>query len=207
MGGAVGYCPQEPQILSGSIADNIARFSDGYDFEAVVRAARLVGLHDRVEALPQAYGTLLGMGGFPLSAGLKQQVALARAFYGDPDLIVLDEPAVWVEQVAQTALLQSIDTARSRGAAVVLITHQPGLLRGADRIALVRAGSIEMLGPRAQVMERLGARAGTVADTETRREGSPKAAAGSASGALRHAQPVSGAVTLAATRSGRGQME
>jgi ABC-type protease/lipase transport system fused ATPase/permease subunit len=92
-GASIGYCPQDPQLFAGTVFDNIARFSDGRHIDEVVSAARMVGLHDRIEALPEGYSTVLAPGGNPLSSGMKQQVALARAFFGDPDLVVLDEPA------------------------------------------------------------------------------------------------------------------
>ncbi|MEN9774868.1 MAG: hypothetical protein RL322_1938 [Pseudomonadota bacterium] len=169
-GAAVGYCGQAPQLLSGTIADNISRFSGVGGLDTVVRAAQQLGLHDRIEALPDGYSTRISAEGFPLSAGLRQQVALARAFYGDPALIVLDEPAAWVDQATQTALSRAIERARERGAGVVVITHQPTLLRSADRIAVMRGGAIELLGPRDEVLRQLAgqgrgmARRGTVGD-------------------------------------------
>jgi ABC-type protease/lipase transport system fused ATPase/permease subunit len=86
---------------------------------------------------------------------MRQQVALARAFYGDPGLLVLDEPAAWLDHAGQQALLSSIDQARARGAAVVMITHQPALLRNASRIAVMNGGTIEMVGPADKVMAHL----------------------------------------------------
>lgn len=152
----IGYCPQEPQLFSGSIADNISRFSVGECFPAVVEAARQVGLHERVEALPDGYATLMAAGGHPLCAGLRQQIALARAFYADPDLIVLDEPAAWIDQSAQASLMQAFDRVTERGGAVVVMTHQPALLRTADRVAVMRQGAIELIGPRQAVTRKLG---------------------------------------------------
>ena len=90
-----------------------------------------------------------------LPAGMRQQVALARAFYGDPGLLVLDEPAAWLDHAGQQALLSSIDQARARGAAVVMITHQPALLKNASRIAVMNGGAIEMVGPADKVMAHL----------------------------------------------------
>lgn len=169
----VGYCPQEPQLFSGSVADNISRFNSGECFAAVVEAARQVGLHERVEALPDGYATQLGADGHPLSAGLRQQLALARAFFADPDLIVLDEPAAWIDQAAQASLLQALDRLVQRGAAAVVITHQPGLLRSADRLAVMRNGAIDVIGPRNAVLRRItsGPSAGSPPASASRREG------------------------------------
>jgi PrtD family type I secretion system ABC transporter len=152
----VGYCPQEPQLLAGTIEENINRFNhtDGLR-EHVCRAARTVGLDTSVSALPDSYTSSIGSGGMVLPAGMRQQVALARAFYGDPGLLVLDEPAAWLDHAGQQALLSSIDQARARGAAVVMITHQPALLRNASRIAVMNGGTIEMVGPADKVMAHL----------------------------------------------------
>lgn len=152
----VGYCPQEPQLLTGTIEDNISRF-DGADVgrEPVRRAARRVGLDASVSALPDSYTSSVGNGGMVLPAGMRQQVALARAFYGDPGLLILDEPAAWLDHAGQQALLSSIDQARARGAAVVMITHQPALLRNASRIAVMNGGTLEMVGPADKVMAHL----------------------------------------------------
>jgi len=204
-GAAVGYCPQEPQLFAGSVAENIARLSDELNMEAVVRAARQVGLHERIELLPEGYATILASGGYPLSAGLRQQLALARAFYGDPDFIVLDEPAAWVDQFAQNALLQAIDVVRARGAAVALITHQPALLRGADRIAVMRNGGIEMLGPRGQVMQRIGAQTRPAADSAT--SGDAGALRARAPAGASQAGVASGSFALAAPLSDKEQVE
>ena len=152
----VGYCPQEPQLLAGTIEENINRF-DGADSgrEPARRAARSVGLDTSVSALPDSYTSSIGSGGMVLPAGMRQQVALARAFYGDPGLLVLDEPAAWLDHAGQQALLSSIDQARARGAAVVMITHQPALLKNASRIAVMNGGAIEMVGPADKVMAHL----------------------------------------------------
>jgi len=173
---SIGYCPQEPQLFSGSIADNISRFAPGDCFGAVVAAARQVGLHERIEALPDGYATLMAADGHPLSAGLRQQVALARAVYGDPDLIVLDEPAAWIDQAGQASLLQALERVAQRGGAAVVITHQPGLLRSADRLAVMRNGAIDVVGPRNAVLRRItnGQVAGSTVTDARRRDGGPE---------------------------------
>jgi PrtD family type I secretion system ABC transporter len=152
----IGYCPQEPQLFAAAIDENIARF-DGSDSShaAVVRAARAVGLDSMVSALPDAYQSHLAQGGLSLPAGMRQQLSLARAFYGEPRLVILDEPTAWLDSAAQQALFEAIRTARENGAAVVVITHQPALLRRADRIAVLNNGSIEAIGAADKVMAHL----------------------------------------------------
>jgi ABC-type protease/lipase transport system fused ATPase/permease subunit len=136
---------------------------------------------------------------------MKQQVALARAFFGDPDLIVLDEPAAWVDQSGQNALMQAIDAARSRGAGVVLITHLPALLRNADTIAVMRGGAIEMVGPRGQIMQRIGVRSRAPDGDQAMAEAtSPRTGA---SGNQVHSSPGTGSFALAAPISARENTE
>jgi PrtD family type I secretion system ABC transporter len=211
-GACVGYCPQQPQLFAGTITANIARFSESERVDAVMQAARLVGLHDRVEALAEGYGTYLLPDGYPLSAGMRQQIALARAFYGSPDLLVLDEPAAWLDQAAQVALIEAIEVARARGAAVAVMTHQPGLLRNADRIAVMKAGAIEMIGPRFKVFQQLGGRASRATPVEVASAERDAADAGRA-----QAPPTSedsaasarsaGSFVLSAPRPGQEQFE
>lgn len=157
----VGYCPQEPLLFTGSIDENIARFSarDGWR-EPVRRAAQLVGLDAWVSALPDAYASRIASGASSLPAGVRQQLALARAFYGDPGLLVLDEPAAWLDHSAQQALLGAIDAARARGATVVMITHQPSLLKNASRIVVMNGGAVELSGPADKVLAHLAGNRG-----------------------------------------------
>ena len=155
----VGYCPQELQLFAGAIDQNIARFDPGEGLrDAVMRVSRAVGLDSMVSALPDAYGSRLGPGGLSLPSGMRQQLALARAFFGNPGLVVLDEPAAWLDRSGQQALLEAIDAVRSRGATVVVISHQPALLRNADRIAVMNGGVIEVIGPAQKVLAQLSGR-------------------------------------------------
>ncbi len=157
----VGYCPQEPQLFAGPIDENIARLngSDGWR-EPVRRAAQSVGLDAWVSSLPDAYASRLGDSAAALPAGVRQQIALARAFYGDPDLLVLDEPTAWLDHAAQQALMNAIEAARARGATVVLMTHQPALLKNASRIVVMNGGAIELSGPAEKVLAHLAGRRG-----------------------------------------------
>jgi ATP-binding cassette subfamily C protein len=162
LGRHFGYMPQESSLFEGSIKENIARFarSDNAEEaraidEAVVRAAQEAGVHDLILELPQGYDTLLGLGGAGLSAGQAQRIALARALYGDPQVLLLDEPNAFLDQAGEAALLAAVANARSRGATVIVIAHRRGLLAVADRLLVLEAGRPKMIGPAKDVVARL----------------------------------------------------
>lgn len=158
LGPHLGYLPQDVQLFAGSIAENIARFGET-DAEQVVAAARMAGVHELLLALPQGYDTLLGENGSGLSGGQKQRVGLARALYGLPALIVLDEPNANLDEAGEKALLAAIDQLRQHKRTLVLITHKPALLAGADKLLLLRAGQMQAFGPAMRVMQDLHAAA------------------------------------------------
>lgn len=157
----IGYLPQVPSLFAGSIKDNISRFaaSVGVDPETVdreaVRAAMAAGAHELILRLPHGYDTILGPFGQGLSAGQAQRVALARALYGDPVLLVLDEPNSNLDQEGEAALMQAILGAASRGASVVIIAHRAGVLARVDRLLMMRDGVVQMEGPREEVLEKM----------------------------------------------------
>jgi ATP-binding cassette subfamily C protein len=157
----IGYLPQLPSLLAGSIKDNISRFSSaaGADPAAVdrgaVRAAMAAGAHRLIQRLPQGYDTVLGPYGQGLSAGQAQRVALARALYRDPVLMVLDEPNSHLDQEGEAALKQAILAATARGAAVVVVAHRAGVLARVDRLLVMRHGSIHLEGPREEVLMKM----------------------------------------------------
>ncbi len=159
----IGYLPQVPSLFAGSIKDNISRFaaSTGVDPETIdreaVRAAMAAGAHELILRLPHGYDTVLGPFGQGLSAGQAQRVALARALYGDPVLLVLDEPNSNLDQEGEAALMQAILGAASRGAAVVIIAHRAGVLARVDRLLMMREGVIQLEGPREEVLEKMRA--------------------------------------------------
>ena len=162
LGKHLGYMPQEPSLFEGSIKDNIARFSRASTADeasaiddAVVQAAKEAGVHELILELPQGYDTLLGLGGAGLSAGQAQRIALARAVYGQPRLLVLDEPNAFLDQAGESALLTAVTAARARSATVIVIAHRRGLLAVADRLLVLEAGRPKMIGPTKDVVARL----------------------------------------------------
>jgi ATP-binding cassette subfamily C exporter for protease/lipase len=151
LGPHVGYLPQGVELFDGTIADNIARFGD-VEMKKVEAAANAVGLHDFIMALPQGYDTDVGPEGARLSGGQRQRVGLARAFYGDPVFVVLDEPNSSLDEVGEAALADAIADAKSRGTTIVAITHRVNLLKVCDKVLLLRDGQTQAFGPRDEVM-------------------------------------------------------
>lgn len=154
LGPNLGYLPQDVELFEGTLAENIARFSET-DPEKVVEAARCAGLHDTILRLPKGYDTPIGEAGAVLSGGQRQRVGLARAIYGDPAFIVLDEPNANLDEAGEAALVKTVRSMKEKGKTVVLITHRPGILAVADRLLLLQDGRVQAEGPRDAVLAAL----------------------------------------------------
>ena len=150
----VGYLPQDTELFAGTIRDNIARFRPDVPDEAVVEAATMANVHPLILRLPKGYETELTDGGYVLSAGQRQRIGLARALLGDPRLLVLDEPNASLDAEGEEALMRAIDTMKSRGATIVVVSHKPNVFRSADKMLVLREGRMELFGPREAVMAR-----------------------------------------------------
>ncbi|MBT9512521.1 MAG: type I secretion system permease/ATPase [Acidovorax sp.] len=156
LGPHVGYLPQDTSLFGGSIAENIARFSM-VDSRKVIAAARCAGLHEMVLRFPKGYDTPIGEAGRLLSGGQRQRIGLARALYGDPVFLVLDEPNAHLDDVGEAALLAAIRQLKERGKTIVMVTHRAGVLALADQVVVLREGQIQLRGPRDQVLAQLQA--------------------------------------------------
>jgi ATP-binding cassette subfamily C protein len=163
LGGMIGYMPQEASLFSGSVKANIGRFrsfrdGDSAELDAqVIEAARQAGAHEMILQLPGGYACELAHGGRGLSAGQAQRIALARALFGAPNLVILDEPNAHLDTEGEAALLQTLAALKARGASVLIIAHRSGVLAALDKLMILREGKIELFGPREAVLQRVGA--------------------------------------------------
>lgn len=156
----IGYLPQDVELFSGTVGENIARLRGELDpasSEGIVAAARLAHAHDMILQLPDGYDTQIGEGGAVLSGGQRQRVALARALYGEPKLVVLDEPNANLDSEGEAALIAALRELKARGVTVIMATHSPTLMAALDKLAVIRNGTMDMFGPSAAVLARLRA--------------------------------------------------
>ncbi len=154
LGEHVGYLPQEIELFADTIAANINRFRPGDD-GAVIRAAQMAGVHELILRLPKGYETQIGDGGTMLSGGVRQRIALARAVYGTPSLVVLDEPSSNLDGQGDLALSQCIQHLKDQKVSVVLVSHRPHTVNVADKLLVLQDGAVATFGSRAEVLERL----------------------------------------------------
>jgi ABC-type protease/lipase transport system fused ATPase/permease subunit len=166
LGPALGYLPQDVELFAGTVAENIARFTDKFGdqpaailSEAVIAAAQAAGAHEFIVRLPKGYDTPVGESGRALSGGQRQRVALARALFGEPALVVLDEPDASLDAEGEDALVAALQRLRARGAAVVAVTQRRRLLSIADKVIVMRDGSIERTAVRSEAGGELAAEA------------------------------------------------
>lgn len=151
-GPLIGYLPQDVEMFEGTVAHNIARLQENTSEESVITAAQMAGAHEMILQLPHGYATEMGIGGIALSPGQRQRIGLARAFYGPPKLLVLDEPDASLDEFGRTALENALRQAREMQITTVLITHHRSLLRHIDNLMVLRDGLIEKFGPTHDVL-------------------------------------------------------
>ena len=150
----VGYLPQNIELFAGTVRDNIARLGEAPD-EAVIAAAELAGAHRTVLGLDAAYETRIGEGGVPVSGGQRQRIALARAVFGDPALVVLDEPNAHLDSDGEGALIQALDQLRERGITVVLVAQRAPVMMKANRVVVIKDGKMAAYGPTDRILDKL----------------------------------------------------
>lgn len=172
LGQFVGYLPQDVELFPGTVVENIARFSEASD-DSVVDAARRAGAHEMILRLTQGYNTQIGEGGNHLSAGQRQRVGLARAMFGLPKLMILDEPNANLDAEGELALIQAIATLKQAACTVILVSHKPSIMAGADKLLVLREGRIELFGPRQEVLSKLASPAMQPRPSEDRKLQAP----------------------------------
>lgn len=180
LGAAIGFVPQQATMFRGTIRDNIARFRSDATDEQVVEAAREADAHEMILSLPDGYETRLGLNGAGLSGGQAQRVSMARALFGHPALVVLDEPNAYLDGDGDVGMIECIAGLRARGTSVVVIAHRPSILRGVDRLLVLRDGRVVCCGPRDEVLHRMAQGAGGPPQREPVRAASPAARASAA---------------------------
>ena len=155
LGRYLGYLPQDIELFQGTIAENISRFDPNANPEQIIAAAKQACVHELIVSFPDGYQTQIGENGAALSAGQRQRVALARALYGNPFLIVLDEPNSNLDTAGEAALLTAIQNVKARGGIVVIVSHRADVLATVDYLLVMRQGRMQMFGPRDRVLASL----------------------------------------------------
>jgi PrtD family type I secretion system ABC transporter len=155
LGRHIGYLPQDVVLFEGTIAENICRLEEEKDSHAIIAAAKAASVHDMILQLPNGYETNVGPDGSALSAGQRQRIALARALFRDPFLVVLDEPNSNLDAEGESALSAAIDGVRNRGGIVLVIAHRPSALNAVDHVAMINAGRLGAFGPKDEVLKKV----------------------------------------------------
>ncbi|MEL7526324.1 MAG: type I secretion system permease/ATPase, partial [Pseudomonadota bacterium] len=151
----IGYLPQDLQLFDGTIAENVSRFREDAAPEKIIEAAKLADVHDMIVALPEGYNTVIGRSGRSLSAGQRQRLALARALYDNPFLVVLDEPNSNLDAIGESALTNAIKAMREKGSIVVVIAHRPSAIATVDKILCLKEGKMAGFGPKEEVLKQV----------------------------------------------------
>ncbi|MEF9605719.1 ATP-binding cassette domain-containing protein, partial [Paracoccus sp. PXZ] len=154
LGRHIGYLPQEVALLEGDIQENIARLEENPDPRRIVEAAKAAGVHEMIVRLPDGYHTALGPMGLALSGGQRQRIGLARALYGDPFVVVLDEPNSNLDGEGEAALTAAINVVKARGGIAVVIAHRPSALAAVDLVAVIQNGRMTAFGPKEDIISR-----------------------------------------------------
>jgi ATP-binding cassette subfamily C protein len=155
LGRHIGYLPQDVELFAGTVAQNIARFETNPESGAIIAAAKAANVHEMILRLPDGYETQIGEAGAALSGGQRQRIGLARALYGNPFLVVLDEPNSNLDNEGEHALTAAIASIRARGGIVVVIAHRPSALAGIDLVLVMGEGRIQSFGPKDEVLSKV----------------------------------------------------
>ncbi|MEM1040046.1 MAG: type I secretion system permease/ATPase [Pseudomonadota bacterium] len=196
LGTHIGYVGQEVELFPGTVRDNIARLSSTPDDAAVLAAARKAQVHELIQRLPNGYDTLIGPGGTGLSGGQKQRIALARAFYGNPRVMVLDEPNANLDEEGEIALHRALLSARDAGVTTVIITQRKQVLRAVDKVLRLHSGAVDFFGSREDFITALQ-------KAREEKAGPPKTGAQSKGGITGNGRPIAGKTVSANSIAGR----
>ncbi|WP_336485517.1 type I secretion system permease/ATPase [Methylobacterium nigriterrae] len=154
LGRHIGYLPQDVELFAGTVAQNIARFEE-IDEAAVIAVAQKAGCHELIQSLPDGYNTQIGIGGQALSGGQRQRIALARAMYGNPSFIVLDEPNASLDAAGEEALMQAVQELKRMGTTIMIVTHKVNILTAVDAVLVMNSGTVQAYGPREEILGRV----------------------------------------------------